>query len=98
MRIQGHVMSNVACASCIAREGCACTARIERLEAALRNAREVLEDWGLYISDDMRQRHGFAGDLAEIDAALSGTDNTSRGIDMSARPPRHARLIGGGAT
>lgn len=65
------------CAKCIDLTECASAARIDRLETALRNAREALEDWGLYISDDMRQRHGFAGDLAEIDAALSGTDNTS---------------------
>lgn len=63
------------CANCVAGTESASAARIEQLETALRNAREALDDWGLYISDDMRQRHGFASDLAEIDAALADPDN-----------------------
>ena len=63
------------CANCGAGAESASAARIEQLETALRNAREALENWGLYVSEYWRQRHGFAGDLEEIDAALNSTNN-----------------------
>lgn len=78
-----------ACANCVAGSESASSARIEQLETALRNAREALVDWGLYVSDHMRQKHGFAGDLAEIDAALAETDT----LQPSGRVSLSGRLI-----
>ncbi len=59
------------CSNCMAGSESASAARIERLEAALRSAREALSDWGMYVSDHMRAKHGFDADMAEIDAALA---------------------------
>lgn len=47
------------------------TAEIERLRAALRDARECVETWAGYASEYFRDKHDLAGDLARIDAALA---------------------------
>jgi len=45
-------------------------AQLELAQAALRDAREMVEDWGAYASDYFRGKHDLAGDLAKLDAAI----------------------------
>ena len=43
---------------------------IERLRAALVDARECVDDWAAHASDYYREKDDLAGDLSRIDAAL----------------------------
>lgn len=45
---------------------------IERLRAALKDARVSLEGWADYASDYIKEKWDLKGDLARIDAALEG--------------------------
>jgi len=44
--------------------------RADKLEEALREARDAIEDWAGYASDYFREKHDLAGDLAKVDALL----------------------------
>ena len=46
-------------------------ARIAELTEALKNAREMVADWGAYASEYFREKHGLDRDIAELDAALA---------------------------
>ena len=61
----------------------------ERLRAALRDARECIEAWAGYASEYFREKHGLAGDLARIDAALAAQPAPSgwRPIETAPREP-----------
>ena len=48
---------------------------IERLRAALKDARVSLEGWADYASDYIKEKWDLKGDLARIDAALEGKDD-----------------------
>lgn len=52
-------------------------ARIAELEQCLKEARENLEDWGMYASEYFRDKHGIAEDLAAIDRVLGVGDESS---------------------
>ena len=54
-------------------------ARIAELTEALKNAREMVADWGAYASEYFREKHGLDRDIAELDAALAqqGKENES---------------------
>jgi len=43
---------------------------IERLRAALREARDDVDSWGAYASPYFQEKWDLEGDLARIDAAL----------------------------
>jgi hypothetical protein len=45
-------------------------AEIERLRAALHDARDAVQVWGAYASPYLQSKHGLADDLSAIDAAL----------------------------
>src|ERR1043165_5519717 len=45
-------------------------AQDEALRKALGDARTSLKDWGDYVPNHWKEKHGFEGDLAAIDAAL----------------------------
>lgn len=47
-------------------------AEIERLRAALKDARVSVEGWADYASDYIKEKWDLKGDLARIDAALEG--------------------------
>lgn len=51
------------------REGDA--SRIAALEAALREARTAVEEWGAYASPYFREKHDLTGDLTKIDRVLA---------------------------
>ena len=63
---------------CISDIGCAqelcnhAADEIERLRAALKDARVSLEGWADYASDYIKEKWDLKGDLARIDAALEG--------------------------
>lgn len=44
--------------------------RAERLAEALREARDMVEDWAGYASEYFQDKHDLQGDLAKLDAAL----------------------------
>ena len=46
-------------------------AQIAAKDAALREARAMVEDWGGYAAGYFQEKHDLAGDLARIDAALT---------------------------
>ncbi len=48
-------------------------AEIDRLRAALDDARECVDSWSAYASPYFQAKHDLAGDLARIDAARSKT-------------------------
>ena len=54
-------------------------AEIERLITALKDARESLEDWSLYVDEYFREKHDFDGDIARIDKALAGNQTETEG-------------------
>lgn len=41
------------------------------LLAALKEARELVEDWGAYAPAYMQEKHGLEGDLSRLDAVIS---------------------------
>ena len=43
----------------------------DELLAALKYARELVDDWGAYASNYMQEKHDLAGDLDRLDAAIS---------------------------
>ncbi len=46
--------------------------RIAELEAALREAKEMVESWGAYASPYFQAKHDLVGDIATIDKVLGG--------------------------
>jgi len=54
-------------------------AREERnkLLAALKDARELVDDWGAYATAYMQEKHDLAGDLDRLDAAISKVEEQS---------------------
>jgi len=43
----------------------------DELLAALKYARELVDDWGAYATAYMQEKHDLAGDLDRLDAAIS---------------------------
>ena len=43
----------------------------DELLAALKDARELVDDWGAYATAYMQEKHDLAGDLERLDAAIS---------------------------
>ena len=43
----------------------------DELLAALKYARELVDDWGAYASNYMQEKHDLAGDLDRLDAAIA---------------------------
>lgn len=43
----------------------------DELLAALKEARELVEDWGAYASNYMQEKHDLEGDLSRLDAVIS---------------------------
>jgi hypothetical protein len=43
----------------------------DELLAALKDARELVDDWGAYATAYMQEKHDLAGDLDRLDAAIS---------------------------
>lgn len=48
--------------------------RAEQLAEALREARDMVEDWAGYASEYFQNKHDLAGDLAKLDTALRDHD------------------------
>jgi len=44
----------------------------ERLRAALRDAIDCVDDWGMYATEYFREKHDLEGELARLNAALEG--------------------------
>ncbi len=51
--------------------------RIAELEAALREAKEMVESWGAYASPYFQAKHDLVGDIATIDKVLGGNAKVS---------------------
>ena len=49
----------------------------DELLAALKYARELVDDWGAYASNYMQEKHDLAGDLERLDAAISKVEEQS---------------------
>ena len=49
----------------------------DELLAALKYARELVDDWGAYASNYMQEKHDLAGDLDRLDAAISKVEEQS---------------------
>ena len=49
----------------------------DELLAALKDARELVDDWGAYASNYMQEKHDLAGDLDRLDAAISKVEEQS---------------------
>ena len=45
--------------------------------AALKDARELVDDWGAYATAYMQEKHGLAEDLERLDAAISKVEEQS---------------------
>jgi hypothetical protein len=43
----------------------------DELLAALKDARELVDDWGAYATAYMQEKHDLAGDIERLDAAIS---------------------------
>jgi len=43
----------------------------DELLAAIKDARELVDDWGAYAPAYMQEKHDLAGDLDRLDAAIS---------------------------
>ena len=43
----------------------------DELLAALKDARELVDDWGAYATAYMQEKHDLAGDLERLDAAIA---------------------------
>ena len=46
----------------------------DELLAALKDARELVDDWGAYAPAYMQEKHDLAGDLDRLDAAIAKAD------------------------
>ena len=49
----------------------------DELMAALKDARELVDDWGAYATAYMQEKHGLAEDLERLDAAISKVEEQS---------------------
>ena len=49
----------------------------DELMAALKDARELVDDWGAYATAYMQEKHGLAEDLERLDAAISKVEKQS---------------------
>jgi len=49
----------------------------DELLASLKEARELVEDWGAYAPAYMQEKHDLAGDLERLDAAISKVEEQS---------------------
>lgn len=49
----------------------------DELLAALKDARELVDDWGAYAPNYMQEKHDLAGDLDRLDAAISKVEEQS---------------------
>jgi len=49
----------------------------DELLAALKYARELVDDWGAYATAYMQEKHDLAGDLDRLDAAISKVEEQS---------------------
>jgi hypothetical protein len=49
----------------------------DELLAALKDAREMVDDWGAYATAYMQEKHDLAGDLERLDAAISKAEEQS---------------------
>ena len=49
----------------------------DELLAALKDARELVDDWGAYATAYMQEKHGLAEDLERLDAAISKVEEQS---------------------
>ena len=49
----------------------------DELLAALKDARELVDDWGAYATAYMQEKHDLAGDLERLDAAISKVEEQS---------------------
>ncbi len=49
----------------------------DELLAALKNARELVEDWGAYASAYMQEKHDLKGDMDKLDAAIANAEKQS---------------------
>lgn len=47
------------------------SAEVTRLVQALRDAREMVDEWAAYASDYFQEKWDLAGDLAKLDAVLA---------------------------
>lgn len=48
----------------------------DELLAALKNARELVEDWGAYAPAYMQEKHDLQGDLDKLDAAIANAEKS----------------------
>lgn len=46
----------------------------DELLAALKEARELVDDWGAYAPAYMQEKHDLAGDLDKLDAAIASAE------------------------
>ena len=49
----------------------------DELLAALKYARELVDDWGAYATAYMQEKHDLAGDIERLDAAISKVEEQS---------------------
>ena len=49
----------------------------DELLVALKDARELVDDWGAYATAYMQEKHDLAGDLERLDAAISKVEEQS---------------------
>lgn len=49
----------------------------DELLVALKDARELVDDWGAYATAYMQEKHDLAGDLDRLDAAISKVEEQS---------------------
>ena len=47
----------------------------DELLSALKDAREMVEDWGSYASPYFQGKHDFTGDLMKLDAAIANVES-----------------------
>lgn len=47
----------------------------DELLAALKYARELVDDWGAYASAYMQEKHDLAGDIDRLDAAIAKAES-----------------------
>ena len=49
----------------------------DELLVALKDARELVDDWGAYATAYMQEKHDLAGDIERLDAAISKVEEQS---------------------
>lgn len=49
----------------------------DELLASLKEARELVEDWGAYAPAYMQEKHDLEGDMNKLDAAIANTEKQS---------------------